>query len=86
LPTKLFKNGIFIVSIKGDHKNFKAYGVPARANKPIEVKLKPESIKRADIVAPINGKGSPAQKPNGINAKILYLLYGPNLDRTVLYI
>jgi hypothetical protein len=37
-------------------------------------------------VAPINGKGSPAQKPNGTNAKILYLLYGPNLDRTVLNI
>ena len=38
------------------------------------------------MVAPIRGKGSPAQKPNGINAKILYLLYGPNLDRTNLYI
>ena len=38
------------------------------------------------MVAQIRGKGNPAQKPNGINAKRLYLLYGPNLDRTNLYI
>ena len=60
--------------------------MPANAKSPIDVKFIPESIKRADIVAAVSGKGSPAQKPKGINAKILNLLYGPNLDRTSLYI
>ena len=31
------------------------------------------------MVAPINGSGSPAQKPSGLNAIILNLLYGPSL-------
>ena len=50
-------------SNKGAQKNFRAYGNPTKANKPIVVLLIPKSASHIPKVEEVKSKGRPEKKP-----------------------
>ena len=51
------------MSRKEAQKNFKEYGIPTKANKPIVVLFIPTSASQVPNVADVNNKGKPEKNP-----------------------
>ena len=52
------------MSSKGAHKNFRAYGMPTKAYRPIVVLFTPRSANQVPRVAEVNNNGNPEKKTN----------------------
>tara|TARA_B100000242_G_scaffold289567_1_gene259589 strand:- start:680 stop:907 length:228 start_codon:yes stop_codon:yes gene_type:complete len=57
------------VSRNEAQKNFKEYGIPTNANKPIVVLFIPTSASQVPNVAEVKSSGSPEKNPKGKNIK-----------------